>query len=261
MGRGIRMVSSLRVLPLLLFIVGSVFNAGCMGVGEDEVTLSVGYTRSNGTVVEEYVDGELISKTVVTIDFDFTKTEASTPFEFGIRGIEGQLSYEQNGKVISVGFSEHGIWDLTAFARSENGVEATEEIVIRIELRIEWEEEGTYDPKPLVIDSVSEFSDVPASSILIHSKVENPVLIENIGGGREVEISWALIDEIGIVCQSQKGYVDEGEEVSWNTVHFGTYEVHELHIEYEEGQDYIDVSQTVYIQYPDTYETDPASVN
>ena len=261
MSWGIGMVSSLRVLPLLLFMMGSVFNPGCMGIAEEEVALSVEYARSNGTIVEEYVDGELVSKTVVTIDFDFTKAEASTPFEFGIRDIGGPLSYEQNGKVISVVFSEHGIWNLTAFARSENGMEATEEIVIRIELRIEWEEESTYDPKPLAIDSVSEFSGVPASSILIHSKVENPVLIENIGGGREVEISWALIDEIGIVCQSQKGYVDEGEEVAWNTIHFSTYEIHELHIEYEEGQDYIDVTQTVYIQYPDTYETDPDSAN
>jgi len=251
----------LRIFPLVLLIMGSVIHTGCLGVSEDEVSLSVEYTRSNGTIVEDYVDGELVSKSVVTIDFDFTKTEASTPFEFGIWGIGDPLSYDQNGKVISVDFSEHGIWDLTAFAQSENGARATEEIVIRIELRIEWEEKGTYDPQPLAIDSVSEFSDVPASSILIHSKVENPVLIENIGGGREVEVSWALIDEIGVVCQSQKGYVDEGEEVVWNTVHFGTYEVHELHIEYEEGQDYIDVSQTVYVQYPDTYETDPASVS
>ena len=251
------MVPVIRISPLVLLIVGSAIHTGCMGIAEDEVSLSVEYTRSNGTIVEEYVDGELVSRAVVTIDFDFTKTEASTPFEFGIGGIEGPLSYDQNGKVISVDFSKHGIWDLTAFAQSENGVMATEEIVIRIELQIIWEEKGTYDPQPLAIDSVSEFSGVPASSILIHSKVENPVLIENIGAGREVEISWALIDEIGIVCQSQKGYVDEGEEVVWNTVHFGTYEVHELHIEYEEGQDYIDVSQTVTVQYPETYETKP----
>ena len=56
-------------------------------------------------------------------------------------------------------------------------------------------------------------------------------------------------------------FVDEGEEVVWHTVHFGTYEVHGLHIEYEEGQDYIDVSQTVIVQYPDTYETDPTSTS
>ena len=85
------MVSSLRVLPLLLFIVGSVFSPGCMGVAEEGFALSVEYARSNGTIVEEYVDGEFVSKTVVTIDFDFTKTEGSTPFEFGIRDIGGPL--------------------------------------------------------------------------------------------------------------------------------------------------------------------------
>ena len=254
------MVPIFRIFPLILLIMGVVIQTGCIGIAEDEVSLSVEYTQSNGTIVEEYVDGELVSRAVVTIDFDFTKTEASAPFEFGMWGIEDPMSYHEDGMVISVDFSEHGVCDITAFVQSENGVRATEEIVIRIELQIEWEEKGTYDPKPLAIDSVSEFSSVPASSILIHSKIENPVLIENIGGGREVEVSWALIDEVGIVCQSQKGYVDEGEEVVWNTVHFGTYEVHELHIEYEEGQDYIDVSQTVYVQYPDTYETNPASM-
>ena len=250
------MTPVLRVFPSFLLIMVSVLYTGCMGIVEDDVSLSVEYKHSNGTIVEEYVDGELISRTVVTIDFDFSKTEASTPFEFGIWGVGGPLSYDQSGMVISVDFSEHGIWDLTAFARTENGARNTEEIVIRIELQIEWEEEGTYDPEHLVIDPVSKFSSVAASSVLIHSKVENPVFIENIGGGREVEISWALIDEVGIVCQSQRGYVGEGEEIEWNTVHFGTYEIHELHIEYEEGQDYIDVSQTVYVQYPDTYETD-----
>jgi len=67
----------------------------------------------------------------------------------------------------------------------------------------------------------------------------------------------ALIDEIGIACQSQKEYVDEGEEVVWNTVHFSAYEVHGLHIEYEENRDCIDVSQRICIQYPETYETKP----
>ena len=251
------MVSLFRFLLLVLFIMGSSFNSGCVGVDGGDVTLSVEYAQANGTIVEEYVDGELVSRTVVSLDFDCSKTEATTAFEFGIRGIGGSITQSQNENVFSLEFSDHGIWSLTAFARSENGVEVTEDIVIRIELQIEWEEDRTFDPMPLPINSISEFSSVPASSILIHSNVENPVLIENFGGGQDVEISWALVDEIGVVCQSQKGYVGEGEEVSWNTIHFGTYEVHELHIEYEDGQDYIDVIQSVYIQYPDSYETGP----
>ena len=100
------MNSILRIFPLILFIVGSVLHTGCVGIAEDEITLSVEYAHSNGTIVEEFVDGELVSRTVVTIDFDFTKTEATTPFEFGIWGIGEPLSQNQNGKVISVDFSE-----------------------------------------------------------------------------------------------------------------------------------------------------------
>jgi len=36
---------------------------------------------------------------------------------------------------------------------------------------------------------------ISPSSIIINSTIENPVLVENVGGGREVEITWSLLDE------------------------------------------------------------------
>ena len=50
-------------------------------------------------------------------------------------------------------------------------------------------------------------------------------------------------------CQRQEGSVDEGQTASWNTVHFNTYEAHELTVLYEEGQDHVNIHQTVFLQY------------
>jgi hypothetical protein len=39
--------------------------------------------------------------------------------------------------------------------------------------------------------------------------------------------------------------------VTWDTLHFSTYLAHELRINYEDGQDYISVQQSVSILYSD----------
>ena len=101
-----------------------------------------------------------------------------------------------------------------------------------------------------------EVGDETASVIVIESTVHNPELINNIGGGQEVEVSWALIDETQEACQSQPGTVEEGGSATWKTVHFNTDEVHELRVNYEEGQDMIEIEQSVSIQY-DSLETPP----
>ena len=90
---------------------------------------------------------------------------------------------------------------------------------------------------------------MPASVIVIESTLSNPELINNIGGGQDVEVSWQLIDNTQEACQSQPGTVEEGGTATWKTVHFNTDEVHELRVNYEEGQDAIDVEQTILIQY------------
>ena len=46
------MVPIFRIFPLILLIMGVVIQTGCIGIAEDEVSLSVEYTQSNGTIVE-----------------------------------------------------------------------------------------------------------------------------------------------------------------------------------------------------------------
>ena len=48
---------------------------------------------------------------------------------------------------------------------------------------------------------------------------------------------------------TSNGLDNEGEEVNWNTIHFNTYELHDLTISYDEGQDYINIDHTILIQY------------
>ena len=123
------------------------------------------------------------------------------------------------------------------------------EILIRVEKRIVWKEDSTNDPIAMLLDTRNEAGNVPASVLVIDSTVHNPDLIANIGGGQDVEVSWALIDETDEACQSQPGTVADGDSATWKTVHFNTYEAHELRIVYEDGQDLIDVQQSVSIEY------------
>ncbi len=69
------------------------------------------------------------------------------------------------------------------------------------------------------------------------------------GGGREVEVTWSLFDQQEDACQTKNDIIYEGEEVNWNTIHFNTYELHDLTISYDEGQDYINIDHTILIQY------------
>ena len=230
--------------------------AGCISDSQEggEITLIVQYERTNGTILESYMDGSLISTTGSIIRFDFSQTISERGLAtFGIDipndGIEISVNSDESS-TIDVEFTEHGIHDLVAYVKDENGIQALLPIVIRMDLRMEWSESGTYEPSPLTIDPFPVNGGTSASSILIDSIVENPDLIENIGGGRDVEITWKLVDEQDDACQNRNEVVGEGETVRWQTIHFNTFEIHELQVNYNEGQDLIDVYQTVIIQYP-----------
>ena len=230
--------------------------SGCISDSQEggEITLIVLYERTNGTILESYMDGSLISTTGSIIRFDFSQTISELePVKFGIDfpNHGGEISVNPDERsTIDVEFTEHGVHDLVAYVMDVEGNQALLPIVIRMDLRMEWTESGTYEPSPLTIDPFPANGGTSASSILIDSIVENPNLIENIGGGRDVEITWKLVDEQEDACQNRNEVVGEGETVRWQTIHFNTFEIHELQVDYNEGQDLIDVYQTVIIQYP-----------
>ena len=74
-------------------------------------------------------------------------------------------------------------------------------------------------------------------------------ILTEFGGGRDVEITWNIIDETNDVCQKNSGVVANGEELTWETIHFNTYLEHEMVVIYEDGQDSINIHHSLLITY------------
>ncbi|MEC7391401.1 MAG: hypothetical protein VX655_04870 [Candidatus Thermoplasmatota archaeon] len=245
-----------RASPIALVCILLSFSlAGCVSDTQptEGFELIVDFENTSGTIVHSYVDGDLVSTSNVFLDFDFSNTVSSNQLiEFGIRLVHNGDTTSVNPDLtsqISIEFTHHGIYEIIAYAIGENGHEESKSIIVRIENEINWLESNTYNPKPITINPIPNPLGIFPASIIIDSTIENPVLIENIGGGREVEVTWSLFDQQEDACQTKNDIIYEGEEVNWNTIHFNTYELHDLTISYDEGQDYINIDHTILIQY------------
>ena len=247
----------MRINPgviLAVFFLSSA-TVGCLSSSDENsgIELMVNYEFTNGTIHETYVDGNSQSKSNVILDFDFSTTSSEHELvSFGINPNDGRspiLVAAETSQTVSVEFSEHGIYHLNAFAVDE--IESIENltIIIRIEHNIEWNEDTTNEPTSFEIDSIPKNGGPYPSMIIIDSDVENPELIENVGGGREVEITWRLFDETEDACLIRPTTVDEGEIANWKVHHRITNEIHDLRISYDSGQDYIDIDQSISILY------------
>jgi len=242
------------VVILAVFLLSSA-TVGCLSSSEENsgIELMVNYQSTNGTIVETYVDGDLQSKSNVILDFDFSTTISEYELvSYGINPNDGRspiLVPADTSQTVSVEFSEHGIFHLDAFAVDEMESIENLTIIVRIELNIEWNEDTTNEPTSLEIDSIPKNGGPYPSMIIIDSDVENPQLIENVGGGREVEITWRLFDEAEDACLIRPTTVDEGEIANWKVHHRITNEIHDLRISYDSGQDYIDIDHSISILF------------
>ena len=229
--------------------------AGCLSEnkGDGGIDLVVNFQLTNGTIVQTYVDGELESTSNIILDFDFSKTISEYQLvNFGIDPNDGRspiIVAAESSQTVSLEFYEHGIYYLDAFTINEMEERENLTIVVRIELNIEWNEDTTNEPNSLEIDSIPKNGGPYPSMIIIGSDVENPQLIENVGVGREVEITWRLFDEADDACLIRPTTVDEGEIANWKVHHRITNEVHDLRISYDSGQDYIDIDHSISILY------------
>ncbi len=242
-----------------LFMMALLFTAsiaGCLESSTDEsiLNLNVDYESNSGTVLETYIDGERISLEQVTMDFDFSKTTSTHDLKtFGVDLMDGDapiLVDAEKTSTISISFEEHGVHNITLFASDKNGGQQNQSVSIRIGLRIEWTETNTNDPIPLAFNPTPKNGGIHPIMIEIDSTVENPSLIDGIGGGGQtVQFSWNIIDELNDVCQSKNGQAEDGSEDTWYTVHFNTYLLHELQIIPKDGQDYLNIHQNVSVIY------------
>ena len=201
---------------------------GCLSNDEDksDVKLVVDYDKNNGTIIESYSDGELVSTNLVSINFDFSKTTSSSKLvTFGIDLMDNTsaitVDAKSNSNVV-VDFSKHGLYQVNAFVIDEDGYQKNTTIEVRIDLRIEWIESDTNNPTTLIFDPNPTNGGENPVMIEVYSVVENPSLVENIGGGQSVQISWSIIDEHNDVCQKKSTQLGDGESDYWNTIHFNT---------------------------------------
>ena len=241
------------IVVMILLVCANL--TGCLSDDEDnsDVKLVVDYDKNNGTIIESYSDGELVSTNLVSINFDFSKTTSSSKLvTFGIDLMDNTsaitVDAKSNSNVV-VDFSKHGLYQVNAFVIDEDGYQKNTTIEVRIDLRIEWIESDTNNPTTLIFDPNPTNGGENPVMIEVYSVVENPSLVENIGGGQSVQISWSIIDEHNDVCQKKSTQLGDGESDYWNTIHFNTYQVHELMISFDDGQDNINVNQSVSILY------------
>ena len=148
-----------HIRPLLLVLVlCSSALAGCLSSMDEteKISLELNYDHTNGTIVHSYVDGELESTTNVVLNFDFSNTDAVSPLSlFGIELVERQETTTVDAlteSIVSVEFSSPGMYTLRAFAIDNQGVKETTEIVVRMELRMEWFESNTYEPSRIHLE-------------------------------------------------------------------------------------------------------------
>ena len=247
-------MARLRSILVLALLCGMTL-PGCISFGDEvaDLDLQVSHSILNGTIVESYFDGQLTDLDSVTIVVDFSDTKSEIPLKhFGIafEGDREEIKIDAKSESsISIDFSEHGLYNLTAYAVDEDNNRASSPETIRIGLRIDWVEEGTNSPEKMPFNPIPNNQGAHPSYIEIISTVENPSIIEDLGGGQSVDFTWKITDELDDTCQSYSEQVGDGESVTWNTIHFNTYLLHDLSVEYEEGQDSISVSHSVSIIY------------
>jgi len=247
-------MGGLRSVMVLVLLCGMAV-PGCISFGDEVVDLDLQVSHSilNGTVVESYVDGQLTSLESVIVVVDFSETKSEIPIKrFGVAFDGDRETIEIDAKTassISVEFSEHGLFNLTTYAVDEDNNRVSSTDTIRIDLRIDWVEEDTNNPEEMPFNPIPNNQGTHPSYIEVISTVENPSILEDLGGGQSVDFTWMITDELGDTCQSYSEQVDDGESVTWNTIHFNTYLLHDLSIQYEEGQDSISVNHSVLITY------------
>ena len=108
---------------------------------------------------------------------DFSETKSEIPLKrFGIEFEGDREAIEIDAKSessISVEFSTHGLYNLTAYAIDEDSNRASSTETIRIDLQINWVEEDTNSPEKMPFNPIPDNQGVHPSYIEVISTVEN----------------------------------------------------------------------------------------
>ena len=247
------MMKSNSWLILLLFLSASL--AGCLeNFSESSISLVVNQEDTDHKIVRVIEEGQLMEEIYPSVAFDFTGTSSYRDLvKIGIEFGEETYSVDEPKEgnwIVGVVFNQYGHYNLTAYAIDKEG--NREEFVINqsINLEIRWSEEGTNEPTDI------EFDPVPAQGkyadyFLVNSTVTNPEFLPNIGNGQGVDFTWMMIEPGDHTCQSKRGSVSDGASADWNTIEFNTLQPHSLRVQYDEGQDRIDILHIITVVFSD----------
>ena len=96
-------VRLIRPLLLVVILLSSAL-AGCLTSTDNQhnISLTVNYDQTNGTIVHSYVDGEFESATNIALSFDFSNAEADNELVwFGIDVFETEETFTIDAKTES----------------------------------------------------------------------------------------------------------------------------------------------------------------
>ena len=82
---------------------------------------------------------------------------------------------------------------------------------------------------------------------MLNSTVSNPTSLLELNG-RDVDVEWSVFNVDG-QCLGHRKIVENGDSVSWNTLHFSPIEMHEVELTIHEGQDQVDVEHRIELRY------------
>ena len=241
---------------LMLLMIASVSLSGCLFSSDkdESIDLIVNYDSNFETIIETYSEGELVQTKPARFEFDFSETTAGEKIQsFGINPSDGRDSIEidaSNESIVSIEFYNHGMYEISIYAVDINGNKNNQSIVLRVDLRIEWTQTDTDNPLALPFNPEPANQGQNAKMIEIISNVENPSLVNNIGdSGQSIQLTWQLVDELDDICQTRNGQINDGDTMMWQTLYFNTFMLHELRIIMDDGQDSININQSVSILY------------
>jgi len=148
---------------------------------------------------------------------------------------------------MSLDFEHHGMYAIELYAVDAIGNNVTVSKTIVIEQVITWTEEDTGNPQSLFFDATPGNDGDSPSYLMLNSTVTNPSPFLEING-RDVDIEWAVINVDG-QCMGHREIIENGDSVSWNTLHFAPIEMHEVELTIHEGQDSVDVIHRIELRY------------
>ena len=229
--------------------------SGCLSGEEEDIGMRLEFSlsTSEGTILHSYVDGDLVSVSDVSVEFDFSNSSSNNDIIlFGINTNDSRDSIEVDAKesqTIVVNFSQHGVYEVAVYAIDNDDNYREESVVIKVNYRIDWSEYETNDPQVLPFDPRPPNKGQHATMIEVSSMVENPDLITEFGTGNSVYITWNIIDENNDTCQRYSEQVANGETITWETIHFNTFLLHELVVDNDESEDAVNLAHSIQITY------------